>query len=329
MLRVPDVGGAQYRPGMDENAIDHLLSGDPAIRWQTLRDLTGAGPDEVARERARVAHEGWGAALLSEQAEDGRWDGGTYRPGWADPHRPFFDAWTATHFALQQLREFGADPDDPVVAAAIARVREHVRWGRGEPYFDGETEPCVNGVALSAAVYFRVDGTRIAETLLGGQLDDGGWNCDEDSAVSSFHSTICALEGLRDQRSRAGGDARLDEALACAEEYLLVRRLLYRHATGELVDPRFAMTSYPVRWYYDVLRALDYFRRADRADPRLREAVAVLRAKRRPDGLWDLENTHEGPTLFSMAEEGEGYPSRWVTLFALRVLRWWDERSAA
>ncbi|MFS0867932.1 hypothetical protein AB3M83_11450 [Microbacterium sp. 179-B 1A2 NHS] len=314
---------------MDADVIGYLLAGDPAVRWQVLRDLTDADPGDVARERARVAREGWGAALLAEQAEDGRWDGGTYRPGWADPRRPFFDAWTATHFALQQLREFGVDPEDPAVAAAIDRVRQHVRWEHDdEAYFDGETEPCINGVALSAAVYFGVDGGSIVRTILDGQLPDGGWNCYEGAGVSSFHSTICALEGLRDQRSHADGDGRLDDALVRGEEYLLERRLLYRRTTGELVDPRFAMASYPVRWYYDALRALEYFRRADRRDARLQEPVEWLRGKRLANGMWNLENAHEGPTLRSLDGEGEGHPSRWVTLSALRVLRWWDRAAA-
>jgi hypothetical protein len=311
-----------------DHAVDYLLSGDPAIRWQALQDLTDADPAEVVAERARVAHEGWGARLLAEQAEDGRWDAGTYRPGWADDSRPFFDAWTATHFSLQQLMDFGVDPQDPRVAGAIARVRAHVRWEHeGQPYFEGEVEPCINGVALAIAAYFGEGGRPIAETLLRTQLADGGWNCwsEDGDGVSSFHSTICAIEGLRAWEAETGGTTESRAGRLRGEEYLLDRRLFQRLSDGSVVDPRFLMPSYPVRWYYDVLRALEYFRLArPDGDPRCADAIALLRAKRLHNGLWNLELTHEGPRLFAFEREGEGFPSRWVTLRALRVLRWAD-----
>lgn len=307
----------------------YLLEGDPAIRWQVMRDLMDAPADEVARERARVATEGWGSRLLVEQAEDGRWDGGVYRPGWVDEDRPMYDAWTATHFSLQQLVDFGVDPADPAVHHAVARVREHVRWEYHDdrPYFHGETEPCINGVVLAVGAYFGQDAEPTVQTLLEGQLDDGGWNCwDEQGAVvGSLHSTICVLEGLLAWERANGGSPRTAAARRRGEEYLLDRRLLFRRSTGEVIDPRTTMLSYPTRWYYDVLRALDYFRlgRPER-DPRCGDAVELVRTKRRDNGLFPLENTHEGPTLFRMEAEFEGFPSRWVTLRALRVLRWWD-----
>ena len=311
------------------DVIGYLMDGDPAIRWQVMRDLTDAAPDEVAAERRRVATEGWGARLLAEQAEDGLWDGGVYRPGWADEGRPFYDAWTATHPSLELLRIFGVDPAAPEVGRAIERVRENVRWDHaGEPYFDGEVEPCINGGALANAAYFGQGGDHIAETLLKGQLPDGGWNCwDEDgSSRSSFHSTLCALEGLWAWEESTGGADAAADARRRGEEYLLERQLLFRLSDGSLVDPRFTMTSFPTRWYYDVLRALDYVRVArPEPDPRCAEAIALIRGKMLPFGLWKLENTHQGPTPFDMEAEQEGFPSRWVTLRALRVLRWWDE----
>ena len=313
---------------MDE-VIDYLLDSDPAIRWQVLRDLTDASADEVARERARVATEGWGARLLAEQADDGYWDGGAYRPGWVDESRPMYDAWTGTHFSLQQLVDFGVDPHDPAAHRAVARVRDHVRWDHaGEPYFHGETEPCINGVALVVGSYFGQDCAPIVETLLEGQLDDGGWNCwDEQGAVvGSFHSTICALEGLFAWERTTGGSPRTAAARRRGEDYLLDRRLLFRRSTGVVIDPRFGMLSYPARWYYDILRALDHFRLARPArDARCADAIGLLRSKRLDNGLFALENTHEGATLFAMEREFEGFPSRWVTLRALRVLRWWDD----
>jgi hypothetical protein len=309
------------------DVMEWLLEGDPAIRWQVLRDLADAPADTVAAERARVASEGWGAALLALQDAGGRWDGGTYRPGWAQEDRPFFDAWTATHFSLQALMEFGLDPDAPEARRAVERVREHVRWEHeDEPYFEGETEPCINGVALGVAAHFGQGGDPIVRTLLKWRLPDGGWNCwaPYGARVSSFHSTICAIEGLLAWERAGGESADASAARRAGEDYLLDRALLYRRSTGELADPRFAMMSYPVRWYYDVLRGLDHFRVADRRDPRLAPAIELVGAKRRDDRRGDRELHHEGPQLID-AGSAEGTPSRWVTLRALRVLRWWDE----
>ncbi len=310
--------------GMD--VIDYLLQGDPAIRWQVLRDLTDAAPDEVAAERARVATEGWGARMLAEQADDGRWDGGTYRPGWADEERPFFDAWTATHFSLQSLWEYGLPPDSPQAQRAIGLVRDNVRWEYNDaPYFDGEAEPCINGIALAIGAYFGQPVDRIVGTILAGRLNDGGWNCWTDqSTVSSFHSTICVLEGLREWEAATGGTDASHAARATAEEYLLERGLYRRRSTGEIADPRMTMLSYPTRWFHDILRGLDYFRAADRRDERLADAIELLRSKADANGMFVYENAHGGPVLFELEAEGEGFPSRWVTLRALRVLRWWD-----
>lgn len=311
------------------DVIDYLMDGDPAIRWQALRDLTDAAPEQIAAERARVAAEGWGARLLALQADDGMWDGGVYRPGWVDENRPMYDAWTATHFSLQQLVDFGADPGDERMRRAIGRVRDGVRWEQpgSPPYFDGETEPCVNGVVLTIAAYVGEPADTVLRTLLAGQLTDGGWNCwaEDGATTSSLHSTICVLEGLLAWEQATGGTAEVRAARLAAEEYLLDRRLFRRRSTGEVIDPRFTMASYPVRWYYDVLRALDYLRLArPDGDPRCTEAIDMLRGKRGTDGLWRLENAHEGPRLFGWDGEREGAPSRWVTLRALRVLRWAD-----
>jgi len=303
-----------------------LLDADPAIRWQVLQDLVDAPPDEVAAERARVATEGWGARLLAEQADDGRWDGGTYRPGWVDDDRPFFDAWTATHFSLQQLTELGLDPASPQAQRAVELVRAHVRWDHaGQPYFDGEVEPCINGVALAVAAYFGQGGDRIADSLVRTRLADGAWNCwaEYGARVSSFHSTICTVEGLLAWERAGGSSDAVAEARRTGEEYLLERGLYRRRSDGGIADPRMTMLSFPVRWFHDVLRGLEHFRVADRRDPRLADAVALLRSKADADGLWSLENIHEGPTLFGFGDI-EGRPSRWVTLRALRVLRWWD-----
>jgi len=308
------------------SVIEWLLDSDPAIRWQVMRDLSGESVDVVSAERARVAVEGWGAQLLALQDSDGGWDGGTYRPGWVDDSKPFFDAWTATHFSLQLLRDLGLDPASREARRAVSLVRDNVRWEANDAvYFDGETEPCINGIALASGAYFgeAVDG--ILDRLLIAQLDDGGWNCwaEHGATVSSFHTTICVLEGLFEWQ-RAGGlsEATLETARTKGEEYLLDRGLFRARSTGKIIDPRFTIFSFPTRWYYDVLRGLDYFRWVGATiDARCAEAIEMVAAKHDDAGRWPLENIHQGPTSFAM-EGPEGFPSRWNTLRAMRVLDW-------
>jgi len=311
--------------------LDWLLDSDPAIRWQVLRDLAGAPAEVVAAERARVAGEGWGARLLALQGEDGMWDGGACFPaeGWhRTPENPG-QPWTSTLPTLQLLWEFGIDPRDERVRRAVARVREGCRWEHaGQPFFLGEVEPCINGRTVALGVYFGQDEgmEALVARLLGEQLEDGGWNCEAEngSVRSSFASTINVLEGLLAYERATGGSAESIAARRRGEEYLLERKLFRRRSTGEVVNPAWLQSSFPVRWRYDVLRALDYFRAAGEApDPRMDEAVEGLRSKRRPDGTWPLENTHPGKVHFAL-EEGDGRPSRWNTLRALRVLRWYE-----
>jgi hypothetical protein len=301
-----------------------LLDSDPALRWQVLRDVVGADEAEIARERSRVVGEGWGADLLGRQDPDGRWDGGTYRPGWVDEDLPFFDAWTATHFSLVLLRELGVGPAAPQVRTAIEKVRDNVMWWDDLRYFDGETEPCINGLALANAAYFGEGGEAILATLLRGQLEDGGWNCDaEDGAtVSSFHTTICVLEGLLAWEQAGMASEEVTAARKRGEEYLLERNLFRSRSTGAVVDLRFTLASFPTYWYYDYLRGLDYLRTAGRPDPRCTEAIELLRSRQDSEGRWRQENSHQGPRLVRV-DVGDGRPSRWNTLRALRVLAWW------
>ncbi len=309
----------------DPQVIDWLLDSDPSIRWQVMNDLSDEPADVVAAERSKVATEGWGAELISLQEVDGRWDGGTYRPGWVDESKPFFDAWTATHFVLQNLREFGLDAASPEAATLNGSVRDNVRWDVNDaPYFQGEVEPCINGIALANGAYFGEKVDDIAERLLEDQLGDGGWNCwaEYGAEVSSFHTTICVLEGLLEWELAGSVSTAIAAARRKGEEYLLERGLFRTRSTGQVIDPRFTMFSFPVRWYYDVLRALDYFRTTGaEADERIAEAVELVAKKGVKNGRWALENSHQGPTHLEM-EGPDGFPSRWNTLRALRVLRW-------
>ncbi|MFZ0012507.1 MAG: hypothetical protein WAL25_00195 [Acidimicrobiia bacterium] len=290
-----------------------------------MRDLTGDSSDVLTAEREQIAVEGWGAQLLALQDEDGTWDGGTYRPGWVDDSKPFFDAWTATHFSLQLLCDLGLDPKSAEARSAVSLVRERVRWDANDaPYFRGETEPCINGIVAVIGTYFgeTVDG--VVDRLMSDQLDDGGWNCwaEYGAKVSSFHTTICVLEGLLAWELAGGDSGEVTAARVRGEEYLLERDLFLSRSSQRVVDPRFTMFSFPTRWYYDVLRGLEYFRSTGGTfDDRCLRAIELTESKRDSAGRWPLENKHQGPTHFNM-EDGEGFPSRWNTLRAMRVLEW-------
>lgn len=307
------------------DVIDWLLDGDPAIRWQVLRDLTDASPDAISAERNRVAASGWGARLLALQGADGQWDGGTYWPAIDDD--PDNQPWTATTYSLLLLREFGLLPGAPEARKAISLVRENSRWEEGnQPFFEGEVEPCVNGMATALGAYFGENVDAVVDRLLRDQLDDGGWNCEaaRGSTRSSFHSTICVLEGLLEHERATGGTPASRAARKTGEEYLLERRLLRGKSTNGIISEDWLRFSYPTRWFYDVLRGLNYFRSAGgEPDPRISEPVEVVRSKQQPDGTWLLENTHPGKVHFPL-EDGDGRPSRWNTLRALRVLRWYE-----
>ncbi len=307
--------------------LDWLLDSDPALRWQVLRDLSDASPGVVAAEQARVATQGWGAQLLALRGDDGQWSGGACFP--ADFRGDFSQGqpWTSTLPTLTLLREFGIDRDAPAMRETIALVRENSRWEHAEqPFFVGEVEPCINGRTAAIGAYLGVDVDSIVARLIGEQLADGGWNCEMEngSICASFATTICVLEGLLEHERATGGSERSVAARPEGQEYLLERRLFRRLSTGEVVDPDWLRFSFPTWWHYDVLRALDYFRAVgNEPDPRLAEAIALLRSKQQPDGTWQLEHTHPGAVHFSM-EDGDGHPSRWNTLRALRVLNWYD-----
>jgi hypothetical protein len=306
--------------------LDWLLESDPALRWQVLRDLTDSSAGEVAAERARVAVEGWGGRLLALRDSDGQWAGGACFP--AD-FRGDFSAgqpWTSTFPTLTLLRDFGVDPNAEQMREAVGLVRDNCRWEHaGQPFFTGEVEPCINGRTVALGAYFGVDVDSIVVRLLGEQLADGGWNCEVEngSVRSSFHTTICVLEGLLEYERATGDSAEAVVARQRGEEYLLERRLFRRLSTGEVVKPDWLRFSFPTWWHYDVLRALDYFRTVgDDPDPRMTDAVELVRSKEQPDGRWLLENTHRGAVHFAM-EDGDGEPSRWNTLRVMRVLSWY------
>ncbi len=303
-----------------------LLNSDPSIRWQVLRDLTDAPAAEVAAERARVAREGAGAQLLALQATDGRWGGAAWNRGW-----------DSTMHVLWLLAQLGLDPAGAEARRAVQRVRDQVTWeGCGPPtcagnaFFAGEVEPCINAQVVAAGAYFGQDVHGLVDRLLGEQLPDGGWNCEAPhrSARGSFNTTVCALEAMLEYERAHGGSA-VTAARLRGQEYLLERRLLRRRSSGAVIASdrkgggAWSQFAFPPWWRYDVLRGLDYLRRASAApDERAAEAVALVASKRDGSGRWPLDVRYPGRLPVEL-DEREGHPSRWNTLRALRVLRWY------
>jgi len=300
-----------------------------------MRDLIGAPAEEVAAERAKVATEGWGAQLLALQGADGSWAGTAFNQGW-----------DSTMHVLSLLRELGLDPASDEARRAVGLVRDRVTWRGwdwdgtwrgmdfvGNPFFAGEVEPCINGQVGASGAYFGQDIQRILDRLLTEQLSDGGWNCEAEngSTRSSFNTTICVLEALLEYELAGGSSAEVTEARLRGQEYLLERRMFRRLSTGEVISDRkgdhnWTRFAFPTWWHYDVLRGLEYLRRAGHMpDERVAEAIELVESKRDGNGRWLLEHQHPG-TMAVEVDEGEGRPSRWNTLRALRVLDWYSAR---
>jgi hypothetical protein len=289
-----------------------------------MRDLTDAPDEEVAAERARVTTEGAGARLLALQAPDGRWGGAAWNRGW-----------DSTMHVLSLLWEMGLDPASDGARRAVGLVRDRVMWRGCGPqeaanntFFAGEVEPCINGQVAASGAYFGQDVQGIVDRLLGEQLADGGWNCEapNDSTRSSFNTTICVLEALVEHERAHGGSPAVTAARLRGQEYLLERRLFRRRSTGEVIDAAWTRFAFPTWWHFDVLRGLEYLRRAGVApDERVAEAIDLVASKRDGDGRWPLETQYPGKMPLE-TDEGEGRPSRWNTLRALRVLDWYSTR---
>ena len=300
------------------DTIDWLLDADPAISWQAMRDLTDASPTAIAAERARVPREGIGEAILACQGSDGSW------------HRANAPVWLPTLYTLLFLRSTGVDRADPSVESAVARLEAGYRWDKefGEkPFFEGEVEPCINGGTLALGAYFGHPSESLARRLVGEQLDDGGWNCEAPKSVrSSFHTTICVLEGLLEYERAVGAAPEVASARRRGEEYLLERALFRRRSTGEVANPAFLKFAFPPRYHYDVLRALDYLRDAGvQPDTRVGDACEVVEGRRQADGRWLLDGAYDEALALPFGES-VGQPSRWNTLRALRVLGWYERK---
>jgi hypothetical protein len=304
-----------------------LLEGDPAIRWQTLRDLIGAPAGRVERERLKVSREGWGARLLATQDPQGGWaTGKSSNDGLYSPK------WISTTYTLLTLRDFGLSPASRHAQRACRLLLDGgLQRDGGINYgWRGRSETCITGMILSILSYFEHQDGRldtIAAHLLEQQMPDGGWNCRRPLGAThaSVHTTISALEGLRHYELHRGRQLRaVRSAQRRGREFLLVHRLFRSHRTGAIIKPEFTLFSFPPRWHYDILRALDHFQAVNApCDQRLAGAIDIVHERQRDDGRWTLQNRHKGRVYFEL--ERLGAPSRWNTLRALRVLKWWEQ----
>ncbi|HXW90021.1 MAG TPA: hypothetical protein VEK33_05705 [Terriglobales bacterium] len=233
-----------------------------------------------------------------------------------------------TFYSLVVLMDLGLDPASKQARKMIDRVDKRLvfKGHDNRPFLHGETEPCINGRILALGAYFKKPNDALANRLLGEQLGDGGWNCAAPpSHRSSFHTTICVLEGLLAYERAGRKSAAVTEARKRGEEYLVERRMFRSLRTGEVIDKRWLRFSFPTFWHYDVLRGLDYLRNAGlKPDTRLREAIEAVNNRRHQNGRWPLNFLH--PERIPLQMETEvGSASRWNTLRALRVLRWYND----
>jgi hypothetical protein len=317
-----------------EALIDWLLGSDPTLRWQVERDLVGEPAAVWEASRARIATEGFGQKLLALQDSDGQWAGGAFFPADFDfdaPEGSEGQPWTATTWTLKTLREWGLD-------AAVLRERrtaellaENSRWEYDDlPYWGGEVDCCINAWTVANGLWLGADIEGIVDWFVAHRLPDGGWNCEwvEGSTRSSVHSTLNSLKGLLAYDRATGGTAATRDARHAGEEYLLQRGLIRRLSTGERVGPWVDRFGYPFRWVCSALNAAEYFRQAallDGTEPdrRMAEAIELVRAARQPDGTWLQAGRDPGRVWFEV-DVPAGEPSKWLTLFGIRVLDWWD-----
>ena len=303
--------------------IKWLLDSDPSIRWQVMRDLIGATPAAIAAERSRVATQGWAAQLLKRQSPAGHWGGPKEDRGLL-----------ITLYSLVALKDLGLDPASKQSRKMIHRVDQRLAFKplNNRPFLHGETEPCINGRILGVGAYFQKPSDALARQLLSEQLQDGGWNCEATlespkrprSTRSSFHTTICVLEGLLDYERAGRKSAALTTARKRAEKYLLDRRMFRSLRTGKVLDERWLRFSFPTFWHYDVLRGLDYLRNAGvKPDRRVKEVIEVVIKRSHQNGRWPLNLLHPEHIPLQL-ETTVGSASRWNTLRALRVLRWYN-----
>ncbi len=301
---------------MNKNEIiNWLLSGDVSIQYQTYRDLLDQEKPDLQK---KIAVQGWGKQFLSMRNQNGHWGQRFYQP-----------KWISTHYTLLDLKNLGIHPDNAKIKNTVDLILDH------EKALDGGIDPggkkrksdvCINGMVINYASYFKTEAKKLkslVDTIISQQMADGGFNCcsNRSGAIhSSLHTTISILEGINEY-IKNGYKYRMEELLKISkqsEEFILIHRLYKSDKTGEIINKKFLKLTYPCRWYYDILRCLEYFYFAGvNYDERMRDAIDILIQKRGKDGTWTVQAKHPGKVHFEMEKAGK--PSRWNTLRVLRV----------
>jgi len=320
---------------ISQETLDWLLDSDPALQWQVERDILALPEEKWMATRMRTGSEGFGSRMLALQDPDGQWAGGAFFPkvpqhsdlvGEGDNQgQPF----TATTWSLKHLREWGVNPE--LLGKTAAQLEASCRWEYQDlPFWDGEVDCCINSYTLASGAWLKHDVSGIANWFIEHQLKDGGWNCEwvEGSTKSSFHSTLNSLIGLLEYEKLTGKDTSIRDARKRAEEYLLERKLMFKLSNGELVGEWATQFTYPPRWRYSILRALNYFRDAsqfDSAPPdvRLAESASLVKSLANERGRWVNQFSEKGEVWFD-TEVSEGEESKWVTFSAIRAVSWLD-----
>lgn len=297
---------------------DWLLQGDVSIQYNVHKKLLDSSKKAATALQKRIATEGWGKKLMDCRADNGEWGNGLYSP-----------KWISTHYTLLQLKNMGFPPGDVRINESVQLMLDIPKAGDGgiDVSKSGKhSDVCVNGMILCFAAYFLGKDKQlndIVDYLLGVQMKDGGWNCQHLNGAthSSLHSTLSVLEGLQEFLFRGNTHRSKEIKTACdrGHEFILLHHLYKSHRTGKVIRPAFTLLSYPCRWKYDILRALEYFADAGQQyDIQMEDALQLLLRKRRKGGTWPLQGVHPGLVHFEMEQTGK--PSRWNTLRALYVL---------
>lgn len=307
---------------MDERKIiEWLLKGDVSIQYQVYRDLLGTDRKDL---QDRILNEGWGKQFLSERNPNGHWGNRFYQP-----------KWISTHYTLLDLRNLYPNPNNPLIKESIEQVLNTSKAEDGGiqlgPSTSKHSDVCVNGMFLNYASYFKTPEHElhsIVDSLLDEIMSDGGFNCRttrSGARHSSLHSTISVIEGLLEFQN-TGSIYRKDDilgAIKSAEEFILIHKFFLSDRTGKIINKDFLKLTYPSRWKYDILRALNYFQKAARKwDDRMNDAITEILKKQNKDGTWNIQAAHSGKVHFIMEQAGK--PSRWNTLRAMRVLKHFD-----
>jgi hypothetical protein len=308
---------------LHKKQIEWLLTGDPAIRYQTLRDLANANANDVDKARQEILTHGWGKRFIDLQEENGTWANALYSP-----------KWTSTFYTLLLLKRFGALKNKNTEKACKILLDNgfYIKDG-GINYWKSwkQGECCVTGMLLSMLCHFQIEDDRIhrmVEYIISEQMPDNGWNCERPKGAkhSSFHTTISVLEGLWEFEKQYPGDKLINSVQEKQEqgiEFLLEHHLYKSNTTWKAVDPKMMRFSFPPRWHFDIMRCLDYFQEKNiKKDKRMNDAIDILLKKQTTEGFWKLGAKYPAKIFFEMEKVGK--ESRWNTLRALRILKWWE-----